>query len=79
MDGDTYRHDFKHQRGILLGCSEILPADTAASDELRNDLEEIHTGATAALDVLARLLPDRPRRRDEGHAALLTGLHRSTR
>ena len=37
MDDDTNRHDFKNQRGIALGCSEILPAETAASHELRDE------------------------------------------
>ena len=58
MSNDKNRHDFKNQLGIILGFSEILLAEAAASDPRRDDLEEIHKAATAALALLARLYPD---------------------
>ena len=66
MDGDKNRHDFKNQLGIILGFSEILLAEAAAGDPRRDDFEEIHTAAVAALDLLARLYPTRPRGCDDG-------------
>ncbi len=57
-DGDKQRHDFKNQLGIILGFSEILLAEAAAGDPRREDLEEIHKAAAAALDLLERLYPD---------------------
>ncbi len=63
-DGDTHRHDFKNQLGIILGFSEILLAEAAAGDPRRGDLEEIHKAAVTALDLLEHLYPvhgDTPR------------------
>jgi signal transduction histidine kinase len=57
-DADRNRHDFKNQLGIILGFSEILIAETEATDPRRDDLEEIHRAARSALDLLARLYPD---------------------
>lgn len=57
-DDDKNRHDFKNQLGTILGFSEILLAEAAASDPRRGDLVEIHKAVTAALDLLARLFPD---------------------
>jgi hypothetical protein len=57
-DDDRNRHDFKNQLGIILGFSEILLAESAASDPRRGDLEEIRKAAMAALRLLARLYPD---------------------
>jgi len=57
-DNDKNRHDFKNQLGIILGFSEILLAEASASDPRRDDLEEIHRAATAAVALLARLYPD---------------------
>jgi hypothetical protein len=59
MSRDKDRHDFKNQLGIILGFSEILLAEAGQSDEWRRDLQEIHTAARAALDLLARLSPER--------------------
>ena len=59
MDDDKNRHDFKNQLGIILGFSEILIAEAAASDPRHGDFEEIHRAATAALDLLARLYPEK--------------------
>lgn len=56
-DDDTYRHDIKNHLSIILGFSEILLAGAPAGDPRRRDLEEIHTAATAACDLLARLSP----------------------
>ncbi len=56
-DDDKNRHDFKNQLGIILGFSEILLAEAAAGDPRRDDFEEIHKAATAALDLLARVFP----------------------
>jgi hypothetical protein len=51
------RHDFKNQLAIICGFTEILLADTPDADPRRRDLEEIHTAALTALDLLARLYP----------------------
>lgn len=59
------RHDFKNHLGIILGFSELLIAHVPAGDTRRGDLEEIHTAANAALDLLAQLFPDRAARPDE--------------
>jgi signal transduction histidine kinase len=56
-DEDKSRHDFKNQLAIIRGFAEILLAEAAASDPRRDDFEEIHKAATAALDLLARLFP----------------------
>ena len=56
---DKNRHDFKNQLGIILGFSEILLTEAAPGDRRRADFEEINKAATAALDLLARLYPDR--------------------
>jgi signal transduction histidine kinase len=58
MDDDKNRHDFKNQLGIILGFSEILLAEAKADDPRRDDLDEIHKAATAALALLARLYPE---------------------
>ncbi|MBI3400971.1 MAG: hypothetical protein HY048_06090 [Acidobacteria bacterium] len=57
MTDDKSRHDIKNQLGIILGFSEILLAEAPAGDPRRRDLEEIHTAAKAALDLLARVFP----------------------
>ena len=57
MTDDKNRHDFKNQLGIILGFSGILRAEAAADDPRRDDLEEIHKAATAALNLLERLFP----------------------
>jgi hypothetical protein len=54
---DQARHDFRNHLGIILGFSELLLADTADNDPRREDVEQIHTAATAALDLLVRLYP----------------------
>ena len=59
MTDDANRHDFKNQLGIILGFSEILLAEAAADEPRHGDLEDIHKAATAALDLLARLYPDK--------------------
>ena len=59
MTDDKNRHDFKNQLGIILGFSSVLLADAKAGDPRRGDFEEIHKAATAALDLLARLYPDK--------------------
>ena len=57
MTDDKIRHDFKNQLGIILGFSEILLTEAASDDPRRDDLEEIHRAAQAALDLLERLYP----------------------
>lgn len=56
-DDEKSRHDFKNQLAIICGFTEILLADTAAGDPRLRDLQEIHSAALAALDLLARLYP----------------------
>jgi len=59
MSHEKDRHDFKNQLGIILGFSEILIAEARSNDRRRGDFLEIHTAARAALDLLARLYPER--------------------
>jgi hypothetical protein len=58
MTEEKNRHDFKNQLAIILGFSEVLLAEAAASDPRRGDFEEIHKAAVTALDLVARLYPD---------------------
>ena len=58
-EDEKSRHDFKNQLAIICGFAEILLADTVDGDPRRRDLEEIHTAAVTALDLLARLYPRR--------------------
>ena len=55
---EKIRHDFKNQLAIIRGFAEILLVDTAAVDERRRDIEEIHRAANAALALLDRLYPE---------------------
>jgi signal transduction histidine kinase len=57
MTDDKHHHDFKNQLGIILGFSEMLLAEAAADDPRRDDFDEIHKAARAALDLLGRLFP----------------------
>ena len=57
MTDDKIRHDFQNQLGIILGFSEILLTEAVADDPRRDDLEEIHRAAQAALAELERLYP----------------------
>ena len=59
-------HRLNNQLGIILGFSELLLAGTPSDDPRHNGLEEVHTAATAALDLLERLISGR--RRDDGRA-----------
>ena len=54
---DKLRHDFKNHLGIILGFVDLLLEDVAADDPRRNDLEQIQRAATAALDLVNRMLP----------------------
>lgn len=58
-DNDKIRHDFKNQLAIIRGFAEILVAEAEAGDPRRRDLEEIHKAAVTALEMLARLFPDK--------------------
>jgi signal transduction histidine kinase len=58
-DDDENRHDFKNQLAIIRGFAEILIGEAAIDDPRRRDLEEIHKAAVTALDLLARVYPDR--------------------
>lgn len=57
---DKHRHDFKNQLGIILGFAEVLLTDTSPDDARRADVEEIQKAATAALALLALVLPELP-------------------
>jgi signal transduction histidine kinase len=59
IDDDRSRHDFKNQLAIIRGFAELLLLKAAQDDPNRRDLEEIHKAALTALDLLARLYPDR--------------------
>ena len=64
-DDDKIRHDFKNQLAIIQGFAEILVAESPADDPRRRDLEEIHKAAVTALEMLARVYPDRGRRTEQ--------------
>jgi signal transduction histidine kinase len=46
-------HDLKNQLGIVLGFSELLLNELEPGSAHRADLEEIHTAAQRALDLVA--------------------------
>jgi len=52
-----WRHDMKNQLGIVLGFSDLLMQEMDLADTRRADLQEIHTAATRAMELLAAL-PD---------------------
>lgn len=56
---ETSRHDLSNHLGIVLGFSEVLLAGAPDDEPGRRGLEEIHSAATAALDLLDSLFPDR--------------------
>ena len=58
-DDDKNRHDFKNQLAIIRGFAEIMIGEADVGDPRRLDLEEIHKAAVSALDLLARVYPDR--------------------
>jgi hypothetical protein len=55
---DKHRHDFKNQLSIILGLSDLLLADAAEDDPRRDDFEEMHAAAKAALELLVHVFPD---------------------
>jgi hypothetical protein len=50
-----WRHDLKNQLGIVLGFSELLLNELDSASAHRADIEEIHTAAQRALDLMAAL------------------------
>lgn len=56
-EDDKFRHDFKNQLAIIRGFAEIMLAEAAAADPRRQDIEEIHRAAVAALELLDRFAP----------------------
>jgi hypothetical protein len=50
-----WRHDMKNQLGIVLGFSDLLLQELDAADPRRADIQEIHTAASRAMDLLAQL------------------------
>jgi signal transduction histidine kinase len=50
-----WRHDMKNQLGIILGFSDLLLQEMAPADPRRVDIEEIHTAATRAMELLAAM------------------------
>lgn len=55
-----WRHDMKNQLGIILGFSELLLDEFAPADPRRGDVQEIHTAAARAMELLST--PDEPDR-----------------
>jgi len=53
-----WRHDMKNQLGIILGFSELLLDEMAQQDPRRADIQEIHTAAGRAMELLSS--PDNP-------------------
>lgn len=56
-DAEKNQHDLQNQLSIILGFSQLLLSDAPDESPRRGDLEAIVAAATAALDVVARLLP----------------------
>ena len=50
-----WRHDMKNQLGIVLGFSDLLIQEMDLADARRADLQEIHTAATRAMELIAAL------------------------
>jgi hypothetical protein len=48
-----WRHDLKNQLGIVLGFSELLLNELDPASPHRADIEEIHTAAQRALELVA--------------------------
>ena len=51
-----WRHDMKNQLGVILGFSDLLLEEMDPADPRRGDVQEIHTAAARAMELLARLL-----------------------
>jgi signal transduction histidine kinase len=51
-----WRHDMKNQLGVILGFSDLLLEEMDPADPRRGDVQEIHTAATRAMELLAKLL-----------------------
>ncbi len=74
-----WRHDLKNQLGIVLGFSELLLNELDPASAHRADIEEIHTAAQRALELVAKV-PDEVvehvehvDRVDHGHREAVSG------
>ena len=52
---DRWRHDLKNQLGVVLGFSELLLNEIEPGSAYRADIEEIHTAAQRALELVAAM------------------------
>lgn len=50
-----WRHDMKNQLGIILGFAELLLQELDPADARRADIQEIHSAAKRAMELLASL------------------------
>ncbi len=50
-----WRHDMKNQLGIILGFADLLLQEMDPADSRRADIQEMHTAATRAMELLAAL------------------------
>ena len=48
-------HSLKNYLAIILGFSELLLQETAPDDPRREDLEEIHKAAKAAVEIVSAI------------------------
>ena len=48
-------HTLKNYLAIILGFSELLLQDAAPDDPRREDLEEIHKAASAAVEIVSAI------------------------
>jgi hypothetical protein len=48
-------HTLKNHLSIILGFAELLLQDAAPDDPRREDFEEIHKAATAAVEVVSAI------------------------
>jgi hypothetical protein len=55
QEGARWRHDVKNQLGIILGFSDLLLQELDPTDARRGDIQEIHTAATRAMQLVAHL------------------------
>jgi hypothetical protein len=68
-----WRHDLKNQLGIVLGFSELLLNELDPASAQRADIEEIHTAAQRALELLATLPEEVVDTVDHGHREAVSG------
>lgn len=52
LSSGDWKHELKNQLGIVLGFSELLLQEMQHDDPRRPDVEEIHTAAGRAMELV---------------------------